>query len=215
VRAPVPIVIPGPLGPLEGLVQEPEGEPIAAGVVCHADPLQGGMMHFKVVFRAARALLRAHITALRFNFRGVGASAGVHDHGRGEVEDARAALDEAARRLPGRPLLVGGFSFGAVTALRLAASDPRVVAVFLLGLPEHLMPEVSLLDSLRPPCLVVQGEADEYGSAASLAATLTERSGPISLVSVPKADHFFTGRLGPLEDTLAGWLAGRPWEERR
>ncbi len=214
-RAPVPVVFPGPVGPLEGLVQEPEGEPIAVGVVCHADPAQGGMMHFKVVFRAARALLRAHALALRFNFRGVGASAGVHDYGRGEVEDARAALDEAARRLPGRPLLVGGFSFGAAVALRLAADDPRVAAAFLLGLPLRLLPEVSLLESLHSPCLVVQGEVDEFGSAASLAASLAERSSRVSVVAVPKADHFFTERLAPLEDTLAGWLAGRPWEDKR
>jgi len=81
----------------------PESAPAAAAVICHAHPLHGGMMHFKVVFRAAKALQSAGLAVLRFNFRGVGRSQGVHDDGRGEQEDVRTALDEMARRCPALP----------------------------------------------------------------------------------------------------------------
>jgi alpha/beta superfamily hydrolase len=212
VRASQPIHFAGPAGSMEGIVGWPEAEPVAAGVLCHAHPQRGGTMHFKVVYRAAGALRRAGLVALRFNFRGVGASRGTFDDGRGEQDDALAALEEMARRLPQRPLVLGGFSFGAVVALRVASRDARVAAVFALGLPFHLVPELSFLNSLRAPCLVVQGEADEYGSAIEAERRLAEAPRPVSLATIAGADHFFTGRLGPLEDALAGWLAGRPWE---
>jgi hypothetical protein len=93
------------------------------------------MMHFKVVYRAAKALQSAGLAVLRFNFRGVGRSEGVHDHGTGEQEDARAALVEMQGRFPGLPLVLGGFSFGSAVALRVAARDEKVRAVFALGYP--------------------------------------------------------------------------------
>ena len=96
----------GPAGRLEAILMRPEGDPVAAAVVCHANPLQGGMMHFKVVFRAAKALQSQGIAALRFNFRGVGRSEGIHDHGRGEQDDVAAALDEVQRRFPSLPLIL-------------------------------------------------------------------------------------------------------------
>ncbi len=117
----------------------PEGPPVAAAVVCHAHPLHGGMMHFKVVFRAAKALQSAGLAVLRFNFRGVGRSEGAHDHGAGEQEDARAALFEMEDRFPGLPLVLGGFSFGSAIALRVAARDARVRAVFALGFPLRMV----------------------------------------------------------------------------
>ena len=87
----------GSAGRLEAILMNPSSEPVAAAVVCHAHPLHGGMMHFKVVFRAAKALQSAGLAVLRFNFRGVGRSEGTYDGGRGEAGDARAALDEMAR----------------------------------------------------------------------------------------------------------------------
>src|SRR2546427_9126100 len=108
----------GPAGRLESILMYPEVPPQAVAVVCHAHPLQGGIMHFKVVFRAAKALQHEGVAALRFNFRGVGRSEGVHDRGRGEQDDVRSALDEAEQRFPGLPLLLGGFSFGSSMPLR-------------------------------------------------------------------------------------------------
>ena len=149
----------------------PDGDPVAAGVVCHAHPRHGGVMHFKVVFRAARALQHAGVAALRFNFRGVGRSEGVHDEGRGEQDDVRAALDEAERRCPGLPLVLGGFSFGSSMALRVGCGDPRVRALFALGFPLSMVPDTSFLSGCRPPRLFVQGEQDEFGSGAQVAAS--------------------------------------------
>lgn len=105
---------------------QPEGEAAAAAVVCHAHPLHGGMMHFKAVFRAAKALQEQGLAVLRFNLGGVGRSEDVHDHAKGEQDDASAALDEMERRFPGRPLVLGGFSFGAAVALLVGAKQPRV-----------------------------------------------------------------------------------------
>src|SRR5437773_1958845 len=119
----------------------PEGAPVAAGVVCHAHPRRGGMMHFKVVFRAAKALQEQGVAVLRFNFRGVGRSEGTYDEGRGEQDDVRAALQEMERRFPGLPAVLGGFSFGSSMALRVGVADPRPRALFALGFPVTMTSE--------------------------------------------------------------------------
>jgi pimeloyl-ACP methyl ester carboxylesterase len=117
----------GPAGLLEALLQECDsGSPAFAALVCHPHPLHGGSMDNKVVHRVAATLHELDGTTLRFNFRGVGNSAGHFDHGAGELEDARAALAWLRARLPGTALLVAGFSFGAWVAARLAASEPAV-----------------------------------------------------------------------------------------
>ena len=190
----------------------PDGDPVAAAVVCHAHPLQGGIMHFKVVFRAAKALQRQGLAVLRFNFRGVGTSEGTHDHGRGEQEDVRAALSELERRFPGQPLVVGGFSFGSSMALRVASSDPRPRAVFALGFPIGLMTDASYIAQVRAPRLFVHGADDQIGPADRLR-TLTESlPPPCRLVVIEGADHFFTGHLDALEETVFSWAGERPWQ---
>src|SRR3989475_9578451 len=125
----------GPAGRLESILMYPEVPPQAVAVVCHAHPLQGGIMHYKVVFRAAKALQQNGVAALRFNFRGVGRSEGVHDSGRGEQDDVRAALAEMRRRFPRLPLVLGGFSFGASMALQVGCEEGAPSALFALGLP--------------------------------------------------------------------------------
>jgi uncharacterized protein len=206
--------IAGPAGRLEALLMHPDEPPVAAAVVCHADPRQGGMMHFKVVFRAAKALQHHGLAALRFNFRGVGRSEGRHDDGRGEQDDVRTALDEMERRHPGLPLVLGGFSFGSVMALRVGAPDRRVRALFALGLPVSRLPDPSLADAIRVPRLFVQGERDRFGSGAdieALASRLPE-PGRLAVVVIEDADHFFTGHLDALQAAVASWAAERPWE---
>lgn len=204
--------IPGPAGRLECILMKPDAPPLAAGVVCHAHPRHGGVMHFKVVFRAARALQQAGVAALRFNFRGVGRSEGAHDDGRGEQDDVRAALDEAARRFPGLPLVAGGFSFGSTMALRAGCGDARVRALFALGFPLSMVPDTSFLDGCRPPRLFVQGEQDQFGSGAQIKDLVERLPEPRSLVVVAAADHFFTGHLDALQETVHAWVASRPWE---
>jgi alpha/beta superfamily hydrolase len=169
-------------------------------------------MHFKVGFRAARALQQAGVAALRFNFRGVGRSEGVHDDGRGEQDDVRAALDEAARRYPGLPLVAGGFSFGSTMALYAGCGDGRVRALFALGFPLSMVPDTSFLAGCLAPRLFVQGERDQFGSGAQIEELIQRLPEPRSLVVVPAADHFFTGHLDALQETVRGWAASRPWE---
>jgi len=204
----------GPAGRLEAILMHPEGSPLAAGVVCHAHPLHGGVMHFKVVFRAAKALQHHGVAALRFNFRGVGRSEGVHDQGRGEQGDVSAALDEMARRFPGLPLVLGGFSFGSTMALRIGVRDDRVRALFALGFPVAVASDTSYLEGCTKPRLFVQGENDGFGDAARIGDLVARLPEPKSLVVVPGSDHFFAGHLDVLQETIAAWAAQRPWEAR-
>jgi alpha/beta superfamily hydrolase len=202
----------GPAGRLEALLMHPDGLPQAAAVVCHAHPLHGGVMHFKPVFRAAKALQETGLAALRFNFRGVGLSEGTHDEGRGEQGDVRAALDELERRFPGLPLVAGGFSFGSIMALRAGLPDPRVRAVFALGLPLSHLPDPSFLNGSRKPRLFVQGALDVFGPEAALRALVEPLPPPRDVVVVPESDHFFAGHLDALSDAVRAWAARRPWE---
>jgi alpha/beta superfamily hydrolase len=205
----------GPAGRLEAILMRPEAQPAAAAVVCHAHPLQGGMMHFKVVFRAAKALQSAGLAALRFNFRGVGRSEGAHDHGAGEQEDARAALFELQDRFPGLPLVLGGFSFGSAVALRVAARDARVSAAFALGYPVSLEGDHAHLAGITVPRLFVQGEDDVFGPAEALRALTDPLPPPRDVVVIPGTDHFFDGRLDALQGAVADWAGRTPWEAGR
>ncbi len=201
----------GPAGRLEALLMNPPDAPQAAAVLCHAHPLHGGMMHFKVIFRAAKALQAHGVSVLRFNFRGVGRSEGVHDDGRGEQDDAAAALSEMERRFPSLPLLIGGFSFGSNMALRLAARDARPRAVLAMGFPASMVDDRGFLADVRVPRLFVQGENDRFGDAATLRALVASLPEPRRLVVVPGADHFFEGHLDTLQEAVAAWAAERPW----
>jgi alpha/beta superfamily hydrolase len=204
--------IDGPAGRLEAVLMHPEGPAVAAGVVCHAHPLHGGMMHFKPVFRAAKALQENGVAALRFNFRGVGRSQGVHDEGRGEQEDVRAALDEAERRFPALPLVLGGFSFGSSMALRVGVRDPRPRALFALGFPVSMVADASFLEDCRKPRLFVQGEDDAFGDGRRIEELVSRLPEPKALVVVPGSDHFFAGHLEELQRAVGSWIAGRPWD---
>src|SRR5580658_7103762 len=123
------LLIEGPAGKLEALLEEPEqedaGEPRETCLVCHPHPLFGGTMHNKVVYRIARGMRRAGAVVLRFNFRGVSRSEGVHDEGRGEVDDARAALAFLRARYPALAYSLAGFSFGSRVILKLGCSLPE------------------------------------------------------------------------------------------
>jgi hypothetical protein len=202
----------GPVGRLEAILMSPDDAPVAAAVVCHAHPLHGGMMHFKVVFRIAKALQEQRLAVLRFNFRGVGRSEGVHDDGRGEQDDAVAALAELERRLPGLPLVMAGFSFGSVVALRVAAREPRVRAVAALGFPLVRFGDAATLQAPRQPRLFVQGERDQFGAGDALRALVDPLPPPKELVVVPGASHFFDEKLDAMQAAVSSWAAKRPWE---
>lgn len=208
--------IAGPVGRLEAILNVPaENAPVrAAAVICHAHPLHGGMMHFKVIFRAAKALQSQGVAVVRFNFRGVGRSEGIHDNGVGEQDDARAALSEMERRFPGVPLVLGGFSFGSAMAAKVAASDSRVKAVLVLGFPVTRIGNTADLAHIRQPTLFVQGSEDEFGPGHSIRKVVAALPGPHTLQVIEGADHFFAGRLDELQTSIETWASTTPWENR-
>lgn len=196
------IEFPGPAGPLEGLWKDAAPPRTGTAVLAHPHPLHGGTLHNKVVYRMARALGRAGYGTLRFNFRGVGRSAGRHDEGRGETDDYRAALGEAERR-GGPPFLAGGFSFGAAVALRAIAGDPRPAAYVGVGLP---LATASGRDLPPPevPALLVSGTEDPFSPPDLLRRFA---GGAARVVEVPGANHFLEGSLDGLESAIAAFLA--------
>lgn len=189
----------------------PSESPRAAAVLCHAHPLQGGVMRFKLLYRVAKVLQRSGLAVLRFNFRGVERSEGEHDHGRGEQDDVRAALDVLTEEVPDRPVVLGGFSFGAVMALRVGAADSRVDAVLAMGYPVGVVPKLERAPRSKP-ALFVQGERDEFGSPDAIASLVEEDFERGRLEVVSGADHFFSDHVEELERLVAGWLDERPWE---
>jgi uncharacterized protein len=194
------VFLPGPAGRLECSLKHPDGtaDPLAAAVVCHPHPLFGGTMHNKVVHAVSQAIVAAGLPVLRFNFRGVGGSDGTHDGGRGEQDDLRAVLDHLAGRLPDRPLLLAGYSFGASVALRVGCRDRRTTALIGIGTPVGL-DDFGFLAHCARPLVFIQGEADPFGPLPLPLALASRLPGGARVVAVPGAGHGFTGHL----DTLA------------
>jgi hypothetical protein len=199
----------GEAGRLEALINL--GAPGAeyACLVCHPHPLFGGTMHNKVVFRAMKALNGFGFPVLRFNFRGVGSSAGEHDEGRGEIADTKVALDYLSGRF-GLPILFAGFSFGAAIGLRAAAAHPRVKGLILLGTPVNAGGRAyryELLETSTLPKLLVSGGGDPFASVAQLGEIVAAAAEPKRLVVIPEADHFFAGHLDELGEAVRGWVS--------
>jgi alpha/beta superfamily hydrolase len=200
--------LPGPAGPLEMMYRGPESARAAgvpeAAVICHPHPGFGGTMHNKVVYTVARALLSSGLHVLRFNYRGVGASAGRSGKGEGETADIRAAVDWLGERHAG-PLLLAGFSFGARFGLQVGLAHPRVERLIGVGLAVSLL-QASALEGGDKPVLLVHGDRDAYGSAADVQALAATWLAPVTVRVVPGADHFFAGKLPELQGEVEGWL---------
>jgi uncharacterized protein len=210
------VTIQGRAGTLEGLlwVPEPSREIYLAAVVCHPHPLYQGTMHNKVVYQTAKALDSLGLPVLRFNFRGVGASQGNYDHGRGEEEDVRSALDYLEAHFSGVPLIAAGFSFGAWVGLRVGCSDPRVVDVIGLGLPiDDRKLRFDYLRACTKPKLLVQGDSDQYAAKSHFERFVQsfrpEATSTTRVVFIPAADHFFQGHLDQMARVLLLWISER------
>ena len=205
-----PLRIGGPAGNLE-VVLEAAGDPAPAAfvVVCHPHPLHGGTMHNKVVTTVARACNELGMPSLRFNFRGVGASEGTHDDGRGEQQDALAVVAEGRRRWPHAALWLAGFSFGGVVALRVAAGLPDPPARLITVAPalDRYFGTATEVPLPRCPWLLIQGDADEVLDGGAVLALAKELSPPPAIAVLPGAGHFFHGRLTELRDLVVD--AGR------
>jgi alpha/beta superfamily hydrolase len=198
-------MFPSPAGPLEGILRLPR-EPRGGVVVCHPHPLYGGTMDNRIVYRLARAAVDSGCAALRFNFRGVGRSAGHHASGIGEREDVEAAIAFLAAQVPGRPLVVAGYSFGAWVSLPIACRDPRVAGVLAVGLPVALH-AIEDPGPCAKPKLFLQGAEDEFGPAAAIESFVAGLSEPKRLVIFPGEGHFITARISDLEGEARAFFA--------
>jgi alpha/beta superfamily hydrolase len=201
----------GPAGPLEALLQEREGlEPPICAVVCHPHPLYGGTLHNKVVHRVAGVLHGLGAAVLRFNFRGVGKSAGTHDRGNGELEDARAALAWLRHRHPHAKAWLAGFSFGSWIAARLAAETAEAERLILVAPPVHTA-SFAALHHCATPKLVIQGTADDICRPERLEEEFPHWAEPRKLVLVPGGTHFFDRKLAEMAEALEDGVRSEGW----
>ncbi len=209
------LFLPGPAGRLEALLNEGHADAEYAVLICHPHPKGGGTLHNKVVYHAMKAFQEFGLPVLRFNFRGTGLSEGAHDEGRGEVEDAKAALAWLAQEYA-RPMLFCGFSFGANVGMRAFCGDARVRGIVALGLPvraEGRDYRYTFLPDCTTPKLFISGSLDQYGPRPEVEAIVASAAPPASLVWVPRGDHFFAGKLAEMQAALRAWLAASFFEQ--
>jgi uncharacterized protein len=197
----------GPAGQLDALLDGDSASPRAAVVFAHPHPQQGGSMHTKAVFQGAKGLVRIGCAVLRFNFRGVGASAGSFDEGVGEQQDFRAALDFMHARYPGAPLWAAGFSFGSWVALETGADDSRVSALIAVAPPVARAGYAfsHTLETTKPK-FIVQGSLDELCPLKDLWAFYATLKEPKELVVIDGASHLFEGRTKEVGEALEDLL---------
>jgi alpha/beta superfamily hydrolase len=198
--------IPGPSGPLEVLLDLPAGPARAIVVFAHPLPTQGGTMHTKVVFQGAKALAGIGCVVLRFNFRGVGRSAGRWDNGRGEMDDFRAAVDYMASAYPDLELWAAGFSFGSHIAMTSGADDDRVCSLIGIAPPVDRYEFASVTRSAKPK-FIVHGEHDELISLRAVRGFYARLQEPKEMVEIDRANHLFDGQAGEVGDALRDLLS--------
>jgi alpha/beta superfamily hydrolase len=197
----VKLAVAGPVGSLECALDTPAGEVRGVAVICHPHPVHGGTMDNKVVVTLARAFMQVGFRTVRFNFRGIGASQGAWDEGRGEVDDALAVI--AAQRDAALPFMLAGFSFGAYVASEAAtrlpdADKPKRMVLVGPSTQKQQMPPVPA------DTVVVHGEADEV---VPLSATLDwARPQTLPVIVLPGVGHFFHGQITLLKNVVVQQL---------
>lgn len=196
------VMLTGPGGALETVVEFPEAADARRGivVVCHPHPLHGGTMHNKVVTMLARSLRELGLIVVRFNFRGVGESAGEYDEGRGETLDLLAVAEWVRRHRPDDTFWLAGFSFGSYVALLGARHLPIKQMI-------SIAPPVGRWDfsaALAPPCpwLVVQGEDDDVVDPQAVYDWIDAMDDKPTLVRMPETGHFFHRRMMDLRGAI-------------
>ena len=201
----------GPAGVLEGLQDEPvAGAFKGIAVIAHPHPLFGGTMQNKVVQTLAKAFVQNGWRAIRFNFRGVGASAGVYDEGRGELDDMLSVIAQSQAQAPGSEsmgLALAGFSFGAYVtshaAAQLAAAE-RLEKLVLVGTAASRFQVAPVQAALHDKTLVVHGEVDDTVPLASVMDWARPQSLPVTVI--PGVEHFFHGQLPLLRSLVSRHL---------
>lgn len=202
-----PASLVGPVGRLEAVVDSPRDGPVGAlAVICHPHPLHEGTLHNKVAHTLSRTFARLGAASVRFNFRGVGESAGAYANGEGETDDALAVVDWARRQWPGLPLYLAGFSFGGMVAVRAAAQSVPAGLV-------TVAPAVHRFDFefRHPGCdwVVIQGTDDDVVPAADVRNWCAEIDPPPELRLIERTGHFFHGRLDVIGDAVRDFFGDR------
>ena len=197
-------IIPGPAGELELMTTWPaqlQHETVA--IICHPHPLFQGTMKNKVVSTLFRAFDALGMPTLRFNFRGVGLSTGVHAEGVGEQDDLEAVMAWVTGVLPGYEVSLAGFSFGSYIAAAVANREP-VVGLVTVAPPVHHLAFYKL-NRIRCPWLLVMGDQDEIVPFADVTAFAANPPAPLEYCVMPGVTHFFHGRLIELRETVMQW----------
>lgn len=195
-------LIPGPQGGLEALLAQPDdfqqGNPIA--VICHPHPLYGGTMANKVVHIIADAFNRLGVATVRFNFRGVGHSAGRYDNGNGEIDDLAAVVNWFKERYSGSPLWLAGFSFGSFVAF---SGHQQVDAerLLLVAPPVGRFP-FDPGQCVNIPWMVIQGGKDDVVSPQDVSVWVQRCQNAPRYEWLADADHFFHGQLIRIRETI-------------
>ena len=212
--------ISGPAGVLEGLINaKTAAEPRAIAVLAHPLPTQGGTMHTKAMFHAAKALARIDVPVLRFNFRGVGRSAGSFAGGPagapnaaaalgwlGEQEDFRAAVAFMVARYPDiTRVWCGGMSFGSWVALTVGAADSHVTALIGIACPVNKY-DYSAVVAAGKPTFLVHGERDQLIPQKEIRKFYALLPEPKELVVIDGADHLFDGKVSEVGDAIEDLL---------
>ncbi len=204
------LLIAGPAGQLEVLVDTPDGAPRGVAVVAHPHPSQGGTAEHKIPQLLARALQAHGFLTLRPNYRGVGQSEGQYDEGNGETDDVLAVIRHVRAEHPTLPLALAGFSFGAFiqtrAAERLVAANVPIAHLILTGMPAGALSETLSYDTPVVPAnaLIVHGESDERVPLANVFNWARPQELPVAVL--PGAGHFFTGKLQGLKRVVEGYL---------
>lgn len=189
--------IPGPSGRLEVALNIPHEPYAGLALIAHPNPVEGGTLDNKVVHTLAKTFFALSYVAVRFNYRGVGASEGVFDNGNGETDDALAVLGHARQQVGDLPIVLAGFSFGAFIASRVAKTVTAERMVFV-------GPAVGrfAVESVPPDTLVIHGEADDVVPLAQVFDWARPQELPVTVF--PGCGHFFHGRLPQLSRVIAG-----------
>ncbi len=198
--------IPGAVGPLESLLDLPDGEPRAVAIFGHPHPLHGGTMHTKALYQAAKAMTRIGVAALRFNFRGVGHSSGTFDAGPGEKDDFRAAISFVSDRYPDLPVWAAGMSFGSWVAMTVGAEDARVSVLIGIAPPVDRY-DFDVLKTCTLPKFIIHGEEDELISIKDIRKFYAQVPEPKELVTIEHANHLFETKTTLVGDAIEDLLA--------
>lgn len=198
------IMLPGPAGNIETIIDQPITTTKLIGIVCHPHPLHGGTMNNKVVTTVTKSFQRLDIISVRFNFRGVGKSEGEYGNIVGELDDLRAVISWVRKEYPDYKLLLAGFSFGSYIAAKVA-TEIAAEALVTVAPPVHY-DGFANLPPIEIPWILIQGEADEVVSANQVFDWVDHLPIKPELIRLKDVGHFFHGALIELRDIIVEFL---------